>query len=314
MVNYNVGWHLELTRRCPLACPACLRTIHYNTMEKDPKLDIDIDHLKDFFPKKTIPEIKYIFFQGNLGDPVYHPQFHDISEHFFAAQNINVTTNGMQSLPFWERVLDTWPSNSQITLSIDGLQDTNHLYRVNSNWNKIQELFKLIAKKKRKCKIEWKYIVFEHNYHQVEEAKNLAKKIGIDKFRIQRTRFLDPKLTIIKSYDNPEWFTNTKVEYEEALSPFCKTGDMHYIDAFGNYYPCCWWADNNKEEGFWSPINIKDNSIINFENYFNSFNNYLTDYNTCPSVCKQYCKKIKNNDKDMITPNTQLNRSVEKYD
>ena len=82
MFKDYIGWHLELTRRCPLACPACLRTTHYNTMVKDPKLDIDIDHLKDFFPKKTISEIKYIFFQGNLGDPIYHPQFHDISERF----------------------------------------------------------------------------------------------------------------------------------------------------------------------------------------------------------------------------------------
>jgi MoaA/NifB/PqqE/SkfB family radical SAM enzyme len=313
MFKDYIGWHFELTRRCPLACPACPRTTHFNTMVKDPKLDIDINDLKDFFPKETIPEIKYIFFQGSLGDPIYHPQFHNISEHFFDAQNVNVTTSGMQSLPFWERVLDTWPSNSQITLSIDGLQDTNHLYRVNSNWNKIQQLFELIAKKKRKCEIVWKYIVFEHNYHQVEQANALAKKIGINAFRIQRTRELDPKLNI-KEYDNPEWFQNIKVEYEEALSPFCHTGDMHYIDAFGDYYPCCWWADHGPNTR-WSPINIKDNNTENFKKYFANFTlENLSDYDTCPSVCKLFCKKIKNNDKDMITPNTQLNRSIIKFD
>ena len=313
MFKDYIGWHFELTRRCPLACPACPRTTHFNTMVKDPKLDIDINDLKDFFPKETIPEIKYIFFQGSLGDPIYHPQFHNISEHFFDAQNLNVTTSGMQSLPFWERVLDTWPSNSQITLSIDGLKDTNHLYRVNSNWNKIQQLFELIAKKKRKCEIEWKYIVFEHNYHQVEQANALAKKIGINAFRIQRTRELDPKLNI-KEYDNPEWFQNIKVEYEEALSPFCHTGDMHYIDAFGDYYPCCWWADHGPNTR-WSPINIKDNNTENFKKYFANFTlENLSDYDTCPSVCKLFCKKIKNNDKDMITPNTQLNRSIIKFD
>ena len=102
--------------------------------------------------------------------------------------------------------------------------------------------------------------------------------------------------------------------FEESLSPFCETGDMHYIDAFGNYYPCCWWADNNKEQGFWTPVNIKGNDITNFENYFNSFNNYLTDYKKCPSVCKKFCRTIKNNKLDMQVPNTQINRSVEKYD
>lgn len=305
--NY-IGWHLELTRRCPLACPACNRTTDFDTMVVDPKRDISLDYLKAFFPKKTIPEIKYMFFQGNLGDPIYHPQFHDISEHFFDAQNINVTTNGMQSLPFWERVLDTWPSNSQITLSIDGLQDTNHLYRVNSNWNKIQELFELIAKKKRKCEIEWKYIVFEHNYHQVEEAKNLAKKIGIDKFRIQRTRRLNPKLDI-KAYDNPEWFKKIEIEYEDALSPFCYTGDMHYITAFGDYYPCC-WSEGRYKDPRWTPINIKNNTISSFEKHFKNFTNELEDFKTCPDVCKKFCKKVKNNDKDMQLPNTQLNRSI----
>jgi|TARA_R110000850_G_scaffold238445_1_gene363068 hypothetical protein len=277
-------------------------------MVKDPKLDIDFDHLKKFFPTSVLPKIKYICLQGNLGDPVYHPQFHDISEHFFTAQDVNVITNGMQSHQFWERVLETWPSNSKITLSIDGLQDTNHLYRINSNWEKIQGLFDLIAKKKHKCEIEWKYIVFEHNHHQVDQAQEIAKKIGINAFRIQRTRSLDPKLNI-KAYDNPEWFTNIKVEYEEALSPFCHTGDMHYIDAFGDYYPCCWWADLETDTR-WTPINIKDNTTENFKRHFMNFNQHLLEYNMCPSVCNEFCKKIKNNDKDMIAPNTQLNRSI----
>ena len=127
-------------------------------------------------------------------------------------------------------------------------------------------------------------------------------------FRIQRTRRLDPKLNI-KAYDNPEWFTNIKVEYEEALSPFCHTGDMHYIDAFGDYYPCCWWADLETDTR-WTPINIKDNTTENFKRHFMNFNQHLLEYNMCPSVCNEFCKKIKNNDKDMIAPNTQLNRSI----
>lgn len=307
MVNYNVGWHLELTRRCPLACPACNRTM-FKEMVVDPKQDINFDHLKKFFPVSVLPQIKYICIQGNLGDPVYHPQFHDISEHFFAAQDVNVITNGMQSHQFWERVLETWPSKSRITLSIDGLRDTNHLYRVNSNWEKIQGLFDLIAKKKHKCEIEWKYIVFEHNHHQVDEAQEIAKNIGIDIFRIQRTRKLSSKLDI-KSYDNPEWFKKTKMEHEDALSPFCYTGDMHYINAFGEYYPCCWWADTLKDNQ-WSPINISNSNIDNFKTHFIDFTQHLSDYDTCPSVCQKYCKKVKSNEQDMIAPNTQLNRSI----
>jgi MoaA/NifB/PqqE/SkfB family radical SAM enzyme len=311
MFDY-IGWHIELTRRCPLACPACIRTYDKDAVV-NPKQDISSQHLISFFLTEKLRKTKYICLQGNLGDPIYHPEFHNISEHFFAAQDLAVITNGMQSISFWERVLKTWPENSRVTLSIDGLKDTNHLYRINSNWEKIQQLFDLITSTKRKCKIEWKYIVFEHNYHQVEDAEQLSKKLGIDVFRIQKTRELDENLSI-KEYTNENWFKNINVEYEDTITPFCKTGDMHYIDAFGNYYPCCWWADNNRQDGFWNTLNIHNNNMDIFENRFNNFTDKLESFDTCPTVCKQFCRTIKNNKLDMQVPNTQINRSIEKYD
>ena len=308
----HIGWHIELTRRCPLACPACIRTYDKNAVV-NPKQDIDTTNLISFFPAEKLKQTKYICLQGNLGDPIYHLNFMKISKHFFGAQDLAVITNGMHTKDFWQEVLETWPKHSRVTLSIDGLKDTNHLYRVNSNWEKIQQLFDVIATTNRKCKIEWKYIVFDHNYQQVEEAEELSRKIGIDIFRIQKTRRLDDNLTI-KEYTNDEWFKNINVEYADSISPFCNTGDMHYIDAFGNYYPCCWWADNNKEKGYWTPINISNNDTKSFEKYFSKFNNHLKDYKKCPAVCKQFCRTIKNNKLDMQVPNTQINRSVEKYD
>ena len=29
----------------------------------------------------------------------------------------------------------------------------------------------------------WRYVVFEHNYHQVGKAKQLAKELGFDEFQ-----------------------------------------------------------------------------------------------------------------------------------
>ena len=181
MVNYNVGWHLELTRRCPLACPACNRTM-FKEMVVDPKQDINFDHLKKFFPVSVLPQIKYICLQGNLGDPVYHPQFHDISEHFFAAQDVNVITNGMQSHQFWERVLETWPSKSRITLSIDGLRDTNHLYRRGVIWQRIIDNAQAFINAGGLAR--WRMLVFDHNAHQLKECEQLAFSMGFKKFDI----------------------------------------------------------------------------------------------------------------------------------
>lgn len=303
--NY-IGWHLELTQRCPLACPACDRTMFYETV--NPKLDINTDHVKKFFTTQHLQNLQYMQLQGNLGDPIYHPNFHEIAEHFFPVNYLNVTTNGMHKIEFWQRVLETWPSSSEITLSIDGLEDTNHMYRINSKWYQIQELFDLIAKQKHKCLIEWKYIVFEHNHHQVEQAEKIANKIGINKFRIQKTRPLDTN--IVKEYHNPDWFTYVKPAYEDSLVPFCLTGDMHYIDAHGDYYPCCWWEGQNKNSKQYSPLNIANNTIADFYKHFVGTKSLFADYETAPCVCKKFCRKIKNNNKEKLAVNTQLNRKV----
>lgn len=310
--NY-IGWHLELTRRCPLKCPACIRTYMFDEKVINSKQDIDINLLKNFFKQPSLTDIQYMLLQGNLGDPIYHPKFHEISEWFFDVKNLEVVTNGMHTRDFWLQTLETWPSNSKITLSIDGLRDTNHVYRVNSKWNQIEDLFELIYKTKRKCKISWKYIVFEHNYHQVNEAKQLSDSLGIDEFRIQKSRKMDESINV-KQYHSDEWFKHETLNYEDSISPFCFTGDMHYIDSFGDYYPCCWWADTNSEDNFWTPVNIKDNDVFICKNKFDEFSKSLNDYKCSPKVCKTFCRKVSDNELDLVTPNTQLNRVIIKND
>ncbi len=307
-----IGWHLEITRRCTLECPACPRTFDRDQVGL---LNIDLcpDLLKEFFAKDQLAGIRYIFLSGNLGDPIYHPRFHEIAEHFFDAQHLAVSTNGMIKKSFWERVLNSWPSNSLLVLSIDGLKDTNHLYRVNSKWEIIEDLFEVISRVKRKCKIEWKYILFEHNHQDVEEAYNLSKKLGIDSFRLQKTRPLtnrtnkDGFLKEFKgSYFDP---IETKRKLNE-LAPFCKTLDMHYIDANGTYFPCCWWSSyfSQKKNKLWKEENIRDLNLQKVLSRFESFSKCLTDYQKAPEVCRDFCTRLEGNQEELLTPNSQLNR------
>ena len=63
-----------------------------------------------------------------------------------------------------------------VVFSIDGLEDTNHLYRVNSEWHRVME--------NARCFIDaggsahWDMLVYKHNEHQVESVKNLGKSLG----------------------------------------------------------------------------------------------------------------------------------------
>lgn len=301
------GWHVELTARCPLDCPGCNRqeVVAANQL----KTDINFEYLKNLFPKATLPEIQYMYFCGNNGDPIYHPQFHDIAEYFFTVQHLDLTTNGMQNTNFWNRVLETWPENSTVQLSIDGLKDTNHLYRINSKWDKIQNLFDLISSKKRKCRIEWKYIVFDHNRHQVDEAIELSKKLGINMFRIKKSYPIPEDRTLngkINPYNKTDLFPNNNTETINEISPFCSTGDMHYIDAWGNYWPCC-WIDQEKASGY-NTINIRDRTLEDLRIHYNSFSSCLQSWNTAPSSCKKFCAKILKNSNELKVPNSQVGR------
>lgn len=290
-----VGWHLELTRRCILSCPACVRTTDFDLIS-DPKVILDKDLIKQFFKNR---EIEHMLFCGNLGDPIYHPDFHEISENFFdVKKSLCVTTNGVQRLDFWERVLTTWPETGLIRLSIDGLADTNHLYRVNSKWDRIQELFDLIAVTKRKCKVEWKFIVFDHNQHQIEEAAALSKSLGFNSFNIQ------------KSYTENSAIRKSK-KFEDVLVPYCHSGDMHYIDAEGGYRPCCWWPNFKKEQ--WEGVNISNFTMDDLYDQFTKFSkkHLENDYESAPTTCKKFCRKFAI---DTNLPSTQATRTIITHD
>ena len=74
---------------------------------------------------------------------------------------------------FWSCILD---ENDKIIFSIDGLEDTNHLYRKNAKWKSIMGGIEMLQK--RKCKIIWKFIVFKHNQHQIYQAKQLCEQFS----------------------------------------------------------------------------------------------------------------------------------------
>ncbi len=311
-----LGWHLELTRRCSLKCPACPRTYKADQIANLSQ-DLNFSELQSFFKKEELKKIKFLFFQGNLGEPILHPEFHKISEYFFDVQHLSVITNGIQTQQFWTQVLSTWPENSLITFSIDGLQDTNSIYRVGAPWSKIQNLFEIISQTKRKCKIEWKYLVFEHNKHQIEKASKLAKKLGIDSFRIQQSRSLDKitslggKIKEVKFNEFDPHITSDEVS-KKIIIPFCKTLDLHYIDANGHYYPCCWWSghyeENNKHNDNWDSPHISEMNIDQAYFLFNKFTQVFDDADQAPSVCQKNCSKTHANLSPLKTPNSQVNR------
>ena len=176
---------IELTTKCTLGCPGCPRNNPFENKDEWDVGHLDTDIAKSFADD---PANRYYCFVGCYGDPLYHPDFIDIMRHY-AKQNKDflIHTNGSFKTKKWWNELASinWKIKKHtFVFSVDGLEDTNHLYRIRANWKSIMvgmTIMGALPKEKRPW-LEWKYLVFPYNEHQVEEARALALDLGFNKF------------------------------------------------------------------------------------------------------------------------------------
>jgi len=247
--------HIELTTKCNAACPMCMRNLngdidHPNLI----KTDFDIS----WFENVDLPANK-LTLCGNYGDPCVHPNLHLVIEKWLERYNkpIKMMTNGGARKPeYWKTIAEMAKDKMDVVFGIDGLADTNHLYRRHVQWDKLIENAKAFIDAGGKA--TWKFIIFEHNKHQVEEAAALAKQLGFEKFeKIKTNRFRKDYLPVVdrnnneiyRLYEakvdetgftakNPNRIQTTK-EWTGEINCYAKKESSVYIAADGRIYPCC---------------------------------------------------------------------------
>lgn len=166
--------HIELTTRCRLSCPKCDRTLDKNLKIVDISLEAIIKYATSDFEKFILC--------GSYGDPIYHPKFIEIIKILKQHKKIiHIHTNGSgKTSSFWESLYCLLDDQDVVWFSMDGLEDTCGLYRVNFTTNDYKnnlEWMKLSTK--YKVNVIWIFIAFNFNEHQIEHAKQLAKSMGI---------------------------------------------------------------------------------------------------------------------------------------
>ena len=112
---------------------------------------------------------------------------------------LQFSTNGShRSVNWWNTFKELLRRDDRIEFAIDGLEDTNHIYRVNSNWQSIINGV-ITLRNRADIYLIWRYIVFEHNYHQIQEAYELSKELGFDQFKLIRYANRTPNDMKLKS-------------------------------------------------------------------------------------------------------------------
>ena len=270
--------HLELTHRCNAACPMCARNINGGAVNPDmPLSELSLADVKAILLPEFIGRLKRIYACGNYGDPMVARDclevFSYLREHG-PNLNLDLHTNGSARRPEWWRELAEIMKQGPhyLRFGIDGLEDTNHLYRRGADWKTVMRSAAAFIEAGGRA--EWDFLVFRHNEHQVEEARRLAEDMGFKEFFVRKTgRFLDAgeletsdRFDVLDkkgnfeyvleqpknpAYQNPA-FGNLEVvkqrygEYQTYLDKVeidCKVAGPKrkmYLSAQGYALPCCW--------------------------------------------------------------------------
>ena len=178
--------HFDLTNFCNAKCPECVREIDdycWPFLDKDM---LSLDLIRERFTKEQLPRLNYVRFCGSFGDPLTHPKLYEITKHFIDEwPNIKIvcsTNGGLKNTNTWNRLAELYTGKRWMVFGIDGLEDTNHLYRVGVNWKKLQENFRAFIKAGGHA--QWQYIVFPWNEHQFMDARSFSIDEGFYAFFI----------------------------------------------------------------------------------------------------------------------------------
>ena len=268
---------VEITSLCQAGCIDCNRWRPHQT-EHDTQWQINgvHPHMQKYYPLNdwkqhigSFESIKHIQFCGNMGDPMAHPDIVQIckeTKKIFPDIFLDISTNG--GLGRLENYLALAGLGVNITFAVDGLEDTNHIYRRGVIWKKVSERFRAFIDAGGSA--SWQYIVFPHNEHQVSEARKLSKQWGFKNFEV-RERFTKEETfdkQIVESSTQPvdlqtrhqeKYYTKQQLsftydknleQYEDCkIVPGCTVvseDDWHHpcpqINVDGTLWPCCYTA------------------------------------------------------------------------
>lgn len=303
------SFNLEITNRCALKCLECPR--NNNPWISSHLTDLPLSLVQQIFPRE--PRERFRGLRANLcgahGDCIYHPDFHAVIRYLKElGMRVLVETNGSyRNRTFWTTTCDILGREDSIIFSVDGLADTNHLYRVNASWQDIEEAMDICAPR---VQTSWKFIVFRHNEHQIEEAEKLARRRGLHAIQFKKSaRFrkddplapsngefigIDTKNRrainhLLETGTAPEIFNRAV-----AIKPRCISGKNVAITARGYLFPCtsCESADSstwfmrNREH-----CNLRTNSLeaVLAAKKWQELALLLSQASMAPAVCVQYC-------------------------
>lgn len=311
MFNLNsiTEYQIEVTSFCNAACPQCPR--NFNGFGVNPYMPLEHlsrNVLRKTFTADVLARCHQIFFCGSYGDPIMHPDFLDILADFRetnATVWLYIHTNGGAHDPdYFREMASIINGYGRVDFGIDGIE-TLPMYRRNVKVDRVFNNAKAFIQAGGRA--NWNYIVFEHNQHEIDAAKEMANQLGFENIVFRNTgRFLDHSTmnemsqwpvaqanyvlrpTTLEQYrnrsvknsksiaQNPsqwrDYFNNTKINCDALL------GKKVAINCEGLVLPCNFFNHNLYDARFHLKDYLPKSNDLSFANGKNTVRAFLENY------------------------------------
>lgn len=260
--------HLEPTDVCQAACLLCARETD-SVFDKQQQHHLDMNKITQVVSADQIAQLDKMFMCGNYGDPAAGRHTLNIYREFRRLNSdivLGMNTNGALRNAAWWQELGTIFNQPRdyVVFSIDGLEDTNSIYRVNVDWSHLMTNASAFISAGGSA--HWDMLVYKHNQHQVAACEQLARDMGFSWFRAKVS-----KRGLTMGLSRPVGWSLPSVQSTKVNCHALNEHSM-YIDAQGRTSPCCWLGSTQKD------------FVSNFESVQSSWNS-ATPNPTCVSTC-----------------------------
>jgi len=226
----------------------------------------DFDRILPNLEMEQMPNLKYVHIEGDNGDALMHPHITKLLDHIMLLPSQPVmmilTNGGMRKPKWWRELGQRYQGRLRVQFSIDGLADTNPLYRVDINHQRVLDNARAFIEGggdgAQRC------IIFKHNQHQIKEIVKQAEDIGMttlvfipnDSVRFQdqeKWAVYDHGFNITHYIENTEikdlhqynYYKKSKIKIpgmsavvDDEICPEWKSGIVA-ITYKGHVIPCC---------------------------------------------------------------------------
>ncbi|NMM46786.1 radical SAM/SPASM domain-containing protein [Marinigracilibium pacificum] len=285
-----VSISVEPTTSCNLRCPECPSGLRSFTRDTG-ALQLDTY-------KKLINEVSnrltylLLYFQG---EPYLNKHFYDLVS--LASKNrIYTATSTNAHYLTKENAEKTVKSGlDRMIISIDGTtQDTYQQYRVGGKLDKVIEGTKNLIEARKNLKSKTPFIIFQFlvvkpNEHQIEDVKQLAKDLGVDKVVFKSAQIYDYKNGSPLIPENTQYSRYIKTangQYKLKSEPEDSCWKMWHSCVMtwdGKIVPCCFDKDAHHSMG-----SIRENTFEDIwkSKSYQNFRNLLFNSRDQIEMCK----------------------------